>query len=335
MQPDLSIVIVTWNTRELLRGCLRSLPAAVGDLGAEVIVVDNDSADGTAAMVREEFPGVRLVESGGNLGFARANDLALPLAAAPRLLLLNPDTVCPPGSLARLAACLDSAPRAAACGPALRDGRGRPTASFGDFPALRHHLRGLIDPAGRWLPRRWRDAGLGRIPAPGAPPGPVDYLKGACLLLRREALAEVGPLDGRFFLYFEETDWCRRAAVAGWEIRLCPGCEVVHLEGGAAEQASRFSLAQFQRSYRLYLAKHRGRGWVPLFRAAQLLEYGLKGMLRLLAPGDRARQRALARRHLLVAGLQLKGRLPAPPGWPPPSDAPAGGTPASASRTRR
>lgn len=106
----------------------------------------------------------------------------------------------------------------------------------------------------------------------------------------------------------------------------------MHLEGGASGQASAFSLAQFQRSYRLYVAKHRGAAPVPALRLLQLLEYGLKGLLRLLAPGDRARNRALARRHLRVAALQLRGRLPEPP---PVSATPAAALPASSSRTRR
>jgi N-acetylglucosaminyl-diphospho-decaprenol L-rhamnosyltransferase len=309
---DLSIIIVSWNTRDALRDCLASLPRAVEDLASEVLVVDNASRDGTPEMVRGEFPACRLLESGGNLGFARANNLALAEARGRLLLLLNPDTVCPRGSLAGLVACLDGLPpTVAAAGPTLVDDRGRPVASYGDFPALRMHWFGLLDPRGCWLPRNLR-AGLGRVPEPGRPGGPVDYLKGACLLLRRSALEQVGPLDERYFLYFEETDWCWRARRAGLRVFHCADVQVVHLEGGAAELASAFCLAQFQHSYRLFVAAHYGRRRVLAFRAAQLCEYSWKGILRGLLPGRQ--NRAWARKHFAVARLQLRGDLaPRPP----------------------
>ncbi len=311
MVLDLSIIIVSWNTRDALRDCLASLPRAVGNLASEVLVVDNASRDGTPEMVRGEFPACHLLESGGNLGFARANNLALAVAQGRLLLLLNPDTVCPPGSLAGLAACLDGLPPdVAAAGPTLVDGRGSPVASYGDFPALRVHWLGLLDPRRCWLPRRLR-TGFGRVPEPGRPGGPVDYLKGACLLLRRGALEAVGPLDERYFLYFEETDWCWRARRAGLRVFHCADVQVIHLEGGAAEQASAFCLAQFQRSYRLFVAEHYGRRRVLAFRLAQLCEYAWKGILRGLLPGEG--NRARARTHFAVARLQLRGDLAAPP----------------------
>jgi hypothetical protein len=313
---DLSIVIVNWNTRDLLRDCLASLPAATAGLAVEILVVDNASRDGSTAMVRAEHPGTRLIESGANLGFARANNLALrdadPGAAA--ILLLNPDTVCPPGSLAQLRAFLIATPDAAAAGPLLVGADGRPRVSGGDFPAVRHHLLSCLDPQRRWLPGRLRRAGLGRIPGAGEPGGPVDYVTGACLMLKREALATVGDLDERFFMYFEETDWCRRARAAGWRVYLRPGVRVVHLEGRAAEQASEFSLAQFQHSYRLFVAKHYGAGRLWQFRGALLAEYGLKSLLRRVAPGERARNKALARTWLRIARLQLRREIAiAPP----------------------
>ncbi len=312
MARDLSIVIVSWNTRDLLRDCLASLPASAAGLDWEAIVVDNASRDGTPAMVRAEFPGARLVETGANLGFAAGNNRGLPLAAGAAVLLLNPDTVCPPDQLARLHACLMETPGLAAVGPTLVDAQGRPGVVGGDFPAVRHHLLSLVDPQRRWLPRRWRRRGLGRVPAPDDPGGPLDYVTGACLLIRREALAAVGPLDERFFMYFEETDWCRRARAAGWEVRHCAGARVVHLEGRAAERAGAFRPAQFQHSYRLFVAKHYGARRVWQFRAAQFAEYAVKALLRALAPRDRARQRALARAWWRVACLQARGRIEPP-----------------------
>lgn len=314
---------MSWNTRGLLRDCLASLPAATLGLSNEVLLVDNASADGTPDLIRAEFPAVHLIEPGANLGFAAGNNLALPLAASRTVLLLNPDTVCPPGSLTALVARLDRLPTAAAVGPALIDGVGRPTAAWGDEPRLAHHLAGIVDPARRWLPRRWREAGLGRTaassrwlrtaPDPDTGARAVDYVKGACLLLRTDALAAIGPLDDGFFLYFEETDWCRRARQAGWQVFLCPDVTVAHLDGQAADQVSAFSLRQFQASYRRYLTKHHGRAVVPAYRVAQAVEYGLKALWRRVTPGDRQRNAALAKRYGTIARLQWVRRLEAAP----------------------
>ena len=314
MTTDLAIVIVNWNTREQLRACLVSLPAATADLTARTIVVDNSSQDGSPEMVRQEFPACELIQSGGNLGFSRANNLALANLDSELILLLNPDTICPPRSLRRLSDCLRNLPGAAAVGPTLLDSKGNPTASHGDFPAVRHHLAALMDPHAKWLPDRWRQHGLGLIPRQGSPSQLVDYIKGACLLMTREALTRVGYLDERFFMYFEESDWCWRARAAGFTIHLCDAVAVSHLEGGAAEKVSDFSLVQFQASYRLFVAKHYGAGRVWQFRAAQFLEYMWKGLLRWLTPGNRQDNRALARRHFATARLQLRQQLaPAPP----------------------
>jgi N-acetylglucosaminyl-diphospho-decaprenol L-rhamnosyltransferase len=312
---DLSIVIVNWNTRDKLRDCLASLVAATSGLAVLTVVVDNASSDGSADMVRDEFPACWLIESGGNLGFARANNLALAQAETPQILLLNPDTVCPAGSLTALSAYLAANARVAVVGPQLVDETGRPAASYGNFPREWHHLVAAIDPRRTWMPGELRRAGLGRTPAPDQLPGPVEYVKGACFLLRREVLEQIGPLDERFFMYFEECDWCRRANAAGYEVHLLPAVKVKHLEGCAAAQVSDFSLVQFQASYRMFIAKHYGRRRLPGFRLAQLLEYSAKGMLRAIAPGDRQWNRQLARRYRTTAGLQLRNRLePRPPG---------------------
>lgn len=322
MAVDLSIVIVSWNTRDDLAACLASLPAATIDLGTEVIVADNASRDGTPALVRERHPDVRLLETGGNLGFARASNLGAAGASGRLLLLLNPDTVCPPSALTRLCACFDRLPDAAAVGPDLTDATGRGTECWGDFPAIWHHWRSVVDPALAWLPGRWREPGLGRTaasarrtprprdPATGALV--VDYVKGACLLTSQDAWRRVGPLDERYFMYFEESDWCRRARALGLRTYLCPEVTVQHLEGKAAGQVSEFGLRQFQHSYRLYLARHHGAAAVAAARRAQAVEYRWKALLHRLAgaAGDPDRAATCAR----IADLQREDDLaPTPP----------------------
>jgi N-acetylglucosaminyl-diphospho-decaprenol L-rhamnosyltransferase len=309
---DLSIVIVNWNTRDLLRGCLASLRAAVGDLACEVVVVDNASADDTPAMVRAEFSSVDLIEAGGNLGFARANNLAFPATKGRHVLLLNPDTVCPPGSLARLVSFADGHPGCGGVGPLLTDETGQSIITYGHFPSARYHWLwplGLISCGPRWA----RAFQFVYVPHRKERSRSVPYVAGACLLIPRSALERVGGLDDRFFLYFEETDWCRRAWSAGLSIHLCMESSVVHLEGKAAELVSQFSLRQFQHSFRLYLAKHRGRGAVAVFRAALWWENAAKALLRALVPWDRRRNAALARRYAFIARLQCVGRLDVTP----------------------
>lgn len=319
MEPDLSIVVVSWNTRDDLRACLDAVPAACAPLVPQILVVDNASSDGSPAMVREAFPHVELIETGANLGFAAGNNRALPRCRGRVTVLLNPDTVAAPGSLARLVEFLDARPEAGACGPLLTDALGRPTLTWGTGPRLRYHLLSLIDPARRWLPGPLRQATSARLGPDGGPPFRVGYVVGACLAAPRAAWDRVGPLDERFFLYFEETDWCRRAAALGLSVWCVPEARVAHLEGRAAARVSRFSLAQFQTSLRLYLAKHEGAGRVFAFRAVLFLEYALKAAARRLASlagtrEGRVADAALASDHWFTARLQLRSRIaPRPP----------------------
>ena len=310
---DLSIIIVNWNTRDMLRACLSSLQAATEGLTTEILVVDNASSDGSTAMMVEEFPQVLLIESGGNLGFSRANNLAIGQAGGDGILLLNPDTVCPPLSLVRLFRFMNGRENVGAVGPRLVDGDGRPTITGGYFPRLRYHWFGFLDPRRLWL-RGSLSRRIVFIPERNEASRKVEYVMGACFLIRRSAFEKIGGLDERFFMYFEETDWCFRARRAELDIWYCAETEITHLEGKAAEKAGRFSIEQFQKSYRLFIAKHYGRRTVWGFRLAQFAEYGMKALLRRLAPGDRVRNRALAENFALRAALQLRSRIePTPP----------------------
>lgn len=303
---NLSIVIVNWNTRDLLRACLASLPAATEGLTTEILVVDNASGDGSAEMVAGDFPTVRLLESGGNLGFSRGNNLALPHATGDAILLLNPDTVCPPQSLTRLYRFLHSRENVGAVGPRLVAGDGRPTISGGYFPRARFHWLGFVDPRRLLFRGPWAER-IVFVPQRSETSRRVEYIMGACFMMPREALATVGPLDDGYFMYFEETDWCWRAHQLGLDIWYCAETEITHLEGQSAEQASLFSLRQFQQSYRRFVAKNYGRHHVPAFRLAQFAEYGAKCLWRRLLPGPK--NKALAAHFATKARLQLVNRL--------------------------
>jgi len=302
---ELSIVIVNWNTRELLHDCLASLEGACSPLKYEVLVVDNGSADSSAEMVEDSFPAYRLIPSGGNLGFSKGNNLAFGLCSGDFVLLLNPDTVCPAGSLAKLVSWSRGKENLGAASPMLTDGQGRPTITSGHFPHPRFHWLGFLDPM-RKLPVSGLQKRVVHVPAPDEPSSIVDYIAGACFLIPRPVLEQVGPSDERFFMYFEETDWCWRARQAGLDIWYCCETEVVHLEGKAAEKASTFTTRQFQKSYRLFVEKNYGAGRVSAFRLAQFMEFGMKGLLRMLVPLNRKKNKALADTYLQKAGIQLE-----------------------------
>lgn len=301
---DLSIIIVSWNTRELLRNCLASLELATGPLDTEIFVVDNASSDGSAEMVQQDFPQVQLLQGGGNLGFSKGNNLALPGAKGEAVLLLNPDTVCPPDSLSKLHHFLLSKPKAAVAGPLLVNEDNDPTLTWGFFPRARDHWLGFLDPKRVWL-RGPLARRIVHIPDRGDESAQVDYVTGACFMMRREALEKIGPLDEQFFMYFEETDWCWRAHLKGFEVWYCAESEVAHLEGQAAARVSYFSLRQFQKSYRLFVAKNYGPEQVGKFRFAQYAEYAGKALLRSLTLRNQEQNQALAAMFREKARLQL------------------------------
>jgi N-acetylglucosaminyl-diphospho-decaprenol L-rhamnosyltransferase len=305
---DLSIIIVNWNTRDLLRDALASLPAACSGLAYEVLVVDNASADDSVGMVATEFPQTTIIAAPGNVGFSRGNNLAFDQTTGEHVLLLNPDTVCKANALSSLVAFARTKANLGVVGPCLLAGDDSPTISYGLFPSPRFHWLGFLDPW-RLLPGRYFQDRIVVIPNSQTPSQEVDYIAGACFLMPRAALDLVGPLDERFFMYFEETDWCWRARKAGLQNWYYSDSSVIHLEGQAAEQASQFSILQFQKSYRLYVEKNMGSAHLFNFRLGQFFEYGMKALLRRIAPGNRQKNRLRAATFWMRAKLQWQDKI--------------------------
>lgn len=226
---DLSIVIVNWNTRDLLRDCLESVFAGLGGLTAEVLVVDNASDDGSAEMVRRAFPDAELIQNPRNLGFAAGNNVALRRAAGRYVVLLNTDTLVHGSVLSEAVAWLDVRPEVGIMGPRVLNADGSVQPSCSAFPSLGHLAKqtlGLNRIA--WLDR-YRMTGWDRTSERR-----VEVISGAAMFVRRAAMVEVGLLDEAFFFYGEETDWCHRFARAGWELVFAPIPAVTHYGGGAA-----------------------------------------------------------------------------------------------------
>ena len=258
--PDVSVIVVTWNTRDMTLRCLEHLFGAIEGIDAEVLVVDNASSDGTAGAVAEKHPHVKLIRNEKNLGFAAANNLAMEKAEGGYVLLLNSDAMVEPDAVRGQIDFMDSHRDAGACGAQLLNEDGTRQNSFDNFPSFATEL----------LPKR-----LLRALMPKKYPGKkqaytepleVDSVLGACMMVRAETVRQVGPMDEDFFFLYEETDWCLRMRGAGWRIFFLPSARAVHLQG--ATKASRRSAAkvEYYRSLYTYFRKHRGAFRSAVFR---------------------------------------------------------------------
>jgi GT2 family glycosyltransferase len=262
--PRVSALIVSYNTRDLLLEALASL----GDLtGMEAIVVDNASRDHSADAVAEHFHKVTLVRSDTNLGFAAGVNLAASRARGDRFLVLNPDARLEAGSLDLLCELLDRSPRVALAAPSLRYASGASQPAAFRFPGFIQVALDLF-PIDRLADTRWN----GRISA--SRPVQVDHPLGACMLIRRQAWDDVGPLDDGYFMYVEEVDWCRRARDRGWEVWHHPAAVVVHHGGQATRQQADAMYAQLWRSRLRYYQRYHSPGYNRAMHA--LIEKGLE-----------------------------------------------------------
>lgn len=295
---DVSAIVVSWNVADYLRRCLESLraEASLGALSCEVIVVDNASTDGTVDVLRSSFPEVRLLENRENQGFTRANNQGMAVASGTYLLLINPDAELLPGSLGAMVGYLDGHPDVGVLGPQLLNTDGSHQSSRRRFPTLATAfvestvLQGYF-PNARVLRRYYC------LDLPPDRPQEVDWLVGACLLVRRRAVEQVGVFDEQFFMYSEELDWSYRMKKAGWRVVYLPEAQVVHHYGKSSSQDLPHQHIRFQDSKCRYFAKHHGRPAAALLRAFLWLTYlyqlGREGAKYLLG-----HKRALRRRRL-------------------------------------
>jgi GT2 family glycosyltransferase len=260
--PRLSIVIVTYNSARDVEACIESLAGHRPAVDHEIVVVDNASPDGTAAATRARWSAVRVFDAGGNLGFARANNIGIRQTFGELVLLLNPDTIVPAGAIDALVRVLDTHPEAAVAGPRLIDADGRAELSFGRMIAPLAELRQKLLVVGhdRRLPgishyveRLTRRART------------VDWVSGACLLVRRADAEAVGLLDERYFMYAEDVDFCAAIRARGRSVLFAPAAEVRHLRGRSAATLRSATSAAYRRSQLAFYAKHHP-GWVPFLR---------------------------------------------------------------------
>ncbi|MDP8235400.1 MAG: glycosyltransferase family 2 protein [Candidatus Erginobacter occultus] len=253
-QPDLSICIVAYNVRAVLKDCLQSIRRAGPEINYEVLVVDNSSRDGTGEMVKSDFPEFFLILNDSNIGFSAASNQAIRLSRGRYLLLLNPDTLVAKGALEEMVRFLDCRPAAGGGGPKLLNPDGRLQFSVRAFPTIASAFQQFTILGELGCFRRARNDYL-QSGFDYARPTTVDQPMGAALFLRREALDEVGLLDEGFFLYFEEVDLCRRLTGAGWALWYNPAAEIVHLGGESTGQEGGRALYYFYQSQFRYFEK--------------------------------------------------------------------------------
>lgn len=259
----LSIVVVTYNSIDHIDACLDALAHPPPRLDHDIVVVDNASPDGTAAAVRHRRPAIRVIDAGANVGFARDNNLGIRHTTGALVLLLNPDTAVRPGAVDALVAALEATPGAAVAGPRLVDEHGRPELSCGAMigPLAELRQKTLVRGSERGLP--FMRAYVDRLTRH---PREVDWVSGACLLVRRTDAEAVGLLDERYFMYAEDVDFCAAIRARSRKVIFTPTAEVVHLRGRSAASLPAATDAAYRRSQLAFYAKHHPR-WVPLLRA--------------------------------------------------------------------
>jgi GT2 family glycosyltransferase len=268
--PTLSIVIVNYNAREHLENCLQSLGASPPAIPHEIVVVDNASTDGSVAAVRARWPGAIVIEQRTNSGFAAGNNAGIRAGTGTLVLLLNNDTLVPPGAIDRLVDRLTAHPEAGVAGPRLIDAQGVAELSFGPmispFAELRQKIvmslhAGRVAPVSAWVERTTRRERY------------VDWVSGACLLVRRGAAEQAGLLDERYFLYTEDVDFCAAIRRQGQRVLFTPAAEIVHLRGRSRATAPAAMDAAYRRSHLAFYEKHHPR-WAPLLRLYLRLKGG-------------------------------------------------------------
>jgi len=298
---DLTIVIVNWNTRELLRNCLRSVQEHQGELTVQVIVVDNKSADGSAEMVSRDFSAVELIQSGGNIGFARANNLALPRVRSEFVLFLNPDTEVRPQALPRMIEFMRANPGVGALGCKIRDASGEhQELGFQRFPSPYTELLRLL-----FFSSRTRRHMSGMLPYHNPQvSGYVKKLFGACLLVPKKVLEKVGSFDERFFMYCEDVDLCHRIEAGGWRLYYLSEVEILHLGASASAKApGAFAVLMTCQSFSQLMRKYYGPLGVLAYRLVSLLG-SLPRLVLLLSCQVAARCGLLSARSDLTGGVR-------------------------------
>jgi N-acetylglucosaminyl-diphospho-decaprenol L-rhamnosyltransferase len=270
----LSIIIVNWNTCDLLAQCLDAVYAYPPQGSFDIWVVDNGSTDGSQKMLADRFPQVELIQNQENVGFARANNQAIRASQGEYVLLLNSDALVLFDTLQRLVDFADSHPKAGIVGGQCLNPDGSFQASFNHFPTVFSESLLLFGLAEHIYSPSFPSA----APEESQQSRPCDWVGGACLMARRAALSEIGLLDEGYFMYVEETDWCYRVVKDGWQVFYCAEAKVLHYGGQSASRASAQQRLRLYESKARYFRLHHGRRAELLFRRSARISALLKSV---------------------------------------------------------
>lgn len=279
---DLTIIIVSWNTSGLLSQCLSSIYETGSHFAFEVIVVDNGSTDDTITMIGQRFPAVKLIRNERNLGFATANNQGLEIGKGRYFMLLNSDTIVLPEALDTLVEIADQNPNVGVVGPKLLNMDGSLQKSWASFPSF------LSEVIGQNIGNR---TAVAHVPNTFD----VDWIMGACMLVRSEVVQNVGKMDEDYFFYSEETDWCFRIKKQNWKIWYTTYAAIYHLGGGSTKRGSVIHLVRLYQAKLLYFQKNHGNFASTLLRFGLALSNTFGVVRRLIFMNWRDREAALER----------------------------------------
>ncbi len=275
---NLSVIIVSWNTRDLLDKCLQFLQYELSSIAHELFVVDNASSDGSAEMVKQLHPPVHLIENHTNRGFAAANNQALDLASGNYILFLNPDTEVQPGAVTILLEFLKQHPKAGVVAPQLLNTDGNIQRSCREFPTFASMFYELIG-LSKLFPNQAQFRHYKMLDWNHNDERQVDQPEGACLMTRKLVIDQIGSFDPDYFMLFEEVDWCYRVKKAGWEIWFTPQAKVIHHYGQSIKQVkAKMILSSHQGLYRFWKKHYCGNRWYldPIAYGGLMLLAGLR-----------------------------------------------------------
>ena len=305
--PHFSVVLVNWNTANLLLRAIESVitEAIQSDICVEIVVVDNGSSDDSVAQIREKHPEIRVIENGANLGFARAVNKALQVHQGRHVMLLNTDAVLQPGCLKSFLDAFQQHTNLGILGADLLHEDLSSQNSSAPFPTLPGELlnKSLLR---IFLPRKYSR----KVIDHAAPFLKVDSVIGACLVIRKETLDAIGPLDERFFFFFEETDWCFQAHRLGWAVAIIPTARVIHGQGKSSKPVLVDTRIEFYRSRYRYFLKNKGRVRTILLFEGLLIKLSVETLTAFLAwiasagQSERVRQRLRVVKALLLWHLR-------------------------------
>jgi GT2 family glycosyltransferase len=272
---DLSVILVSWNTKALLKDCLESLYRHTSDVTFEIFVVDNVSKDGSAEMVKEFFPDVLLIQNKANVGFSRANNQAILLSRGRYIALLNPDTVLVENVFLPLVQCADQNQEIGAIGPKIlsSDGRTIQNVCARNLPSLYYDFCRLSGLARKFSGTRlfggeymsYWDHMSSRN---------VQGLVGACMVVRKNAIDDVGLMDENQFMFGDEIDWCKRLIKSGWTIFYYAHASIIHYGGESSKQVKSIASVEAEKALKYYYKKHNGPFYALLF-SVQVLIFSL------------------------------------------------------------